>query len=120
MWLAQSGDEPHDIVVQTMDPGLKQMLWEQDYRNVTHVSNRERVVICDGVLFVTVSAHHVTVFGCMVRALPCAGQSAWLGSMCGAQGCASAQVLVRTWLCGICVHLLGHVETGTRRRSPCL
>lgn len=34
----QAGDEPHDDVVAAMDPSLRQLLWDQEYRNITRVS----------------------------------------------------------------------------------
>jgi hypothetical protein len=40
LWITQAGDNPGPDAVAALDPGLRQMLWEQEYRNVTRVSER--------------------------------------------------------------------------------
>lgn len=43
IWITQSGDYINDDVVNVMEPSLRQLLWDQEYRNVTRVGDAAAV-----------------------------------------------------------------------------
>jgi hypothetical protein len=40
LWITQAGDTPHDDVIRAMDPSIRQLLWDQEYRNITRVGTQ--------------------------------------------------------------------------------
>lgn len=38
VWVTQSGDVAKQVIQDSMEPGLRALLWEQEYRNITKVS----------------------------------------------------------------------------------